>query len=218
MKTMALRKGTPYTAEEPLRILLLDDSPQLDEAIEQELENAGLAIECTVVRERGEYVKALSSAEYTAILATDCLVNWNGIEALHLLRETGKDIPFLLVTGSLGEEAAEEFIREGLNDYVWKDRLTRLPVALKRALEEKRLRDANACAQAALSESEARNRELVENSSYGVFRVSLAGAFLAANASLLELLACEDLAELKTLNLSTDVFRFPAQFAQLLVT
>ena len=118
----------------------------------------------------------------------------------------------------MGEEAEEEFIRQGLNNYVWKDQLARLPVALMRALEEKQLRDANARAQAALSESEARNRELVENSSYGIFRISLAGAFLAANASLLELLACKDLAELKTLNLSTDVFRFPAQFAQLLVT
>lgn len=146
------------------------------------------------------------------------MLNWNGIEALHFLRETGKDIPFLLLAGSLGEEAAEEFTRHGLNDFVWKDRLTQLPVALKRALEEKQLRDANARAQAALSESEARNRELVENSSYGIFRISLAGAFLAANASLLELLACKNIAELKMLNLSTDVFRFPAQFAQLLVT
>ena len=218
MRTMALRKATLYTAEEPLRILLLDDSAQLAETIEHELENAGLAIECTVVRGREEYAEALSSAEYAAILATDYLPGWSGIEALHFLHDAGKNIPFLLLTGSLREEAAEEFIREGLNDYVWKDRLTRLPVALKRALEEKRLRDANACAQAALSESEARNRELVENSSYGIFRVSLAGAFLVANASLLELLACKDLAELKTLNLSTDVFRFPAQFAQLLVT
>ena len=168
--------------------------------------------------DREEFAEALSSADFSAILAADCLLNWNGIEALTFLRNTGKDIPFLLLTGSLGEEAAEEFLRQGLNDYVWKDRLTRLPVAVKGALEEKQLRDANARAQEALLESEARNRELVENSSYGIFRISLAGLFLAANASLLELLACKNTAELKTSNLSTDVFRFPAQFAQLLAT
>ena len=165
-----------------------------------------------------EFAEALGSDDYSAILAADYLRGWSGIEALHLLRDAGKNIPFLLLTEPLGEEAEEEFIRQGLNNYVWKDQLARLPVALMRALEEKQLRDANARAQAALSESEARNRELVENSSYGIFRISLAGVFLAANASLLELLACKDLAELKTLNLSTDVFRFPAQFAQLLVT
>src|SRR5271157_4933122 len=218
MKTVALRKATPCTIAEPLRILLLDDSPQLAETILQELHAAGLVIEYTVVSDRETFAEALISADYSAILAADCLLNWNGIEALHFLRETGKDIPFLLLAGSLGEEAAEEFTRHGLNDFVWKDRLTQLPVALKRALEEKQLRDANARAQAALSESEARNRELVENSSYGIFRISLAGAFLAANASLLELLACKNIAELKTLNLSTDVFRYPEQFAQLLVT
>ena len=168
--------------------------------------------------DREEFAEALSSADFSAILAADCLLNWNGIEALTFLRNTGKDMPFLLLTGSLGEEAAEEFLRQGLNDYVWKDRLTRLPVAVKGALEEKQLRDANARAQEALLESEARNRELVENSSYGIFRISLAGLFLAANASLLELLACKNTAELKTSNLSTDVFRFPAQFAQLLAT
>ena len=201
-----------------MRILLLENSKEDAEAILQELHNAGLTIECTVVADREGFEEAVSSAEYSAVLAVDCLPGWNGIEALYFLRDSGKDIPFLLLTGSLGEEAAAEFIRQGFNDYVWKDRLTRLPVALKRALEEKQLRDANARAQAALAESEARNRELVENSSYGIFRVSLAGSFLAANASLLQLLACKTLEELQALNLSTDIFRYPEQFAQLLVT
>jgi len=191
-----------------LCILLLEKSPHDVEAILEELRNAGLAIECTVVADRSGFEEALGSGEFAAVLAADCLPDWNGIEALHILRESGKDIPFLLLTSSLGEEAAAEFIRQGFNDYVWKDRLTRLPVALKRALEEKQLRDANVRAQAALAESEARNRELVEHSSYGIFRVSLAGEFLSANASLLQLLACKNLEDLKVLNLSTDVFRF----------
>jgi CheY-like chemotaxis protein len=144
MKVMALKKSAPYMTAEPLRILLLDDSPQLAHAIQQELQTAGLAIECTVVRDREGFVEALISADYSAILAADCLLHWNGIEALHFLRDTGKDIPFLLLAESSGEESAEEFSRQGLNDYVWKDRLTQLPVALKRALEEKWLRDANA--------------------------------------------------------------------------
>ncbi len=218
MKAMDLKKSAPCTTAETLPILLLEKSPQDAEAILEELRNAGLAIECTVVADRSGFEEALSSGEFSVVLATDCLPDWNGIEALHFLRDSGKDVPFLLLTGSLGEEAAAEFIRQGFNDYVWKDRLTRLPVALKRALEAKQLRDANARAQAALAESEARNLELVENSSYGIFRVSLAGKFLSANASLLQLLACKNLEELRALNLSTDIFRFPEEFAQLTVT
>ncbi|HYW65524.1 MAG TPA: response regulator [Candidatus Dormibacteraeota bacterium] len=218
MKAIGLKKSAPGTTAESLRILLLEKSPQDAEAILKELRNADLAIECTVVTDRGEFEEALGSIEFAAVLAADSLPGWNGIEALHFLRDSGKDTPFLLLTGSLGEEAAAEFIRQGFNDYVWKDRLTQLPVALKRALEEKRLREANARAQDALAESEARNRELVENSSYGIFRVSLAGAFLYANASLLQLLACKNLEDLQLLNLSTDVFRYPEEFGQLMVT
>src|SRR5271157_1934241 len=218
MKAMDLKKPAPCTTAESLHILLLERSPRDAEAILKELRNAGLAFECTVVTDRGGFEKALDSGEFAAVLAVDCLPDWSGIEALHLLRESGKDLPFLLLTNSLGEEAAAEFIRQGLSDCVWKDRLTRLPVALKRALEEKQLRDANKRAQTALAESEARNRELVENSSYGIFRVSLAGEFLSANASLLQLLACKDLEDLKVLNLSTDVFRYPEEFGQLMVT
>ncbi|MGC0779096.1 MAG: PAS domain S-box protein, partial [Candidatus Acidiferrum sp.] len=218
MKAMTLEKPAPCTTAEPLRILLLENSPQDAQAILQELRNAGLAIEATVVANRSAFEEALGCAEYAAVLAVDGVPGWNGLEALHFLRKSRKDIPFLLLTDSLGEEAAAEFIRQVFNGYVWKDRLTCLPVELKRVLEEKELRDANARAQAALADSEARNRELVENSSYGIFRVSLAGSFLSANASLLQLLACKNLEELKTLNLSTDIFRYPEQFGQLMIT
>src|SRR5208282_5695252 len=192
MKAIGLKQSAPGTTAESLRILLLEKSPQDAEAILKELRNSSLAIECTVVADRSGFEEALGSVEFAAVLAADSLPGWNGIEALHFLRDSGKDTPFLLLTGSLGEEAAAEFIRQGFHDYVWKDRLTQLPVALK--------------------------RELVENSSYGIFRVSLAGAFLYANASLLQLLACKNLEDLQVLNLSTDVFRYPEEFGQLMVT
>ncbi|MFI5097017.1 MAG: response regulator [Candidatus Acidiferrales bacterium] len=218
MKAMTLEKSAPCTTAESLRILLLENSPQDAQAVLQELRNAGLAIEATVVADRSAFEEALGCTEYAAVLAVDGVPGWNGIEALHFLRKSRKDIPFLLLTDSLGEEAAAEFIRQVFNGYVWKDRLTCLPVELKRVLEEKELRDANARAQAALADSEARNRELAENSSYGIFRASLAGEFLSANASLLQLLACKNLENLKALNLSTDIFRYPEQFGQLLIT
>ena len=129
MKAMDLKKSAPCAAAESLRILLLEESPQDAEAILEELRNAGLAIECTLAADRSGFEEALVSAEFAAVLAVDSLSGWNAIEALHFLRNSGRDTPFLLLTGSLGEEDAAEFIRQGFNDYVWKDRLTQLPVA-----------------------------------------------------------------------------------------
>jgi len=218
MKVQEAQKPVPCSTSECLHLLLLEKSPQDAEAVLEELRHAGLAIDCTVVVDRKGFEEALGCAEFAAVLAMDSLPGWSGIEALHLLRDSGKDTPFLLLADSLGQEAAAEFIRQGFNDYVWKDRLTHLPIALKRALAEKELRDANARGQTALAESEARNHDLVENSSYGIFRVSLSGRFLSANASMLQLLACKDLEDIKALNLSTDIFRFPEEFGQLMVT
>ncbi len=75
------------------------------------------------------------------------------------MREIGRDIPFLLVTGTLGEEAAVECIKQGATDYILKDRISRLPVALKRAIGEKALRDEAKQAQNALAQSETRGRQ-----------------------------------------------------------
>src|SRR5256885_10983197 len=62
---------------------------------------------------------------------------WGGVEAFRLLKKSGRDIPFILITGTLGEEAAVDLIKEGVADYILKDRLVRLPSAVRRALQEK---------------------------------------------------------------------------------
>ncbi len=82
-------------------------------------------------------------------------------------------------------------------------------------LDEKALRDENARAQEALRISEERNRDLVENSAYGIFRVSADGSFLDGNPTLLRITGCASAEDLLALNLAQDIFRFPEQFAQL---
>ena len=82
-------------------------------------------------------------------------------------------------------------------------------------LDEKTLRDENARTQEALRISEARNRDLVENSAYGIFRVSADGSFLDGNPTLLRITGCASAEDLLTLNLARDIFRFPEQYAQL---
>ena len=90
------------------------------------------------------------------------LGQWTGVEALSLSRDSGHDIPFILVTGALDGEGAIECIKNGMADYVLKDRLERLPVAISRALEEKAARDEHRRAESAMRQSEAQFRTLVE--------------------------------------------------------
>lgn len=215
MKAGGQSKPMKADAACPMRILLLEHSQQDAERILQELQAEGVCAELTIVSGKPEFLQAISFQEFAAILSAYPMPGWNDMEALRELRNLGKDTPFILVTAAVGEDAAVASLKEGVSDYVQRDRLTRLPIALRRALELKQLRDANNEMQNALSKSEARNRELIENSVYGVFRVSLDGCFLCANPALLRILACGSLQMLQTLNLSADVFRFPEQFMRL---
>jgi two-component system, cell cycle sensor histidine kinase and response regulator CckA len=142
-----------------LRLLMLEHEPQDAELMLLELKASGYDVECRLAENKAEFLAALQDGKFDAILADYRLPLWTGLEALQELRSSGKDIPFLLVTGTIGEEAVVECLKQGVNDYVLKGHLKRLPAALKRALQEKDLRDENTRTLRALAESEARARE-----------------------------------------------------------
>jgi two-component system cell cycle sensor histidine kinase/response regulator CckA len=142
-----------------LRVLVLEHELQDAELMLLELKASGFDVECKLAKDRQEFLAALEEGQFDAILADYRLPDWTGLEALKELRASGNDTPFLLVTGTIGEEAAVECLKQGVNDCVLKEHLKRLPSSLKRALQEKRLRDENARAHQALAEGEARARE-----------------------------------------------------------
>ena len=210
-----LERSVPDTSR-PLRLLILEHSPADVELILFELREANIVFEHCLVSSRAEFLGAIADADFDAILADYRLPDWTGLDAFLELQATGKDTPFLLVTGTLGEEAAVECIKNGISDYVLKDHTSRLPLALKRALREKELRHAAQNAGDALRVSEARNRDLVENSAYGICRVRGSGEILDPNSAMLGILGCDSLQDVPSLNLFRDVFRFPDQQAQML--
>ncbi len=218
MKSSSAPQVDPPSPTSPLRLLLLEHSQKDAAAILHELRSAGISVDPIIVHQRSDFESALSSQNFAAILAAYTLPGWTGLDAFSHLRQTGNETPFLLVTGVLSEDATAQCTQHGVNDYMLKDRLARLPVALKRALEERQLRDANAQVRFQLAESEARSREPIENSIYGIFHVSFEGSFLSPNSVLLQLLACNSLHELQSLNLATDVFRYPENFSRLLAS
>ncbi len=119
-----------------VRILVLEDS-DLDAAlIERELARSELDITYQRVVTRAPYAQALEQGGFDLILSDFSLPDFNGVEALDLARRLAPEAPFIFVSGVVGEEFAIESLKEGATDYVLKQRLERLPSAVKRALNE----------------------------------------------------------------------------------
>jgi DNA-binding NtrC family response regulator len=136
---------------QPVRVLILEDNADDATLMLRELERAGFSTSSDRVTTREDYLAALDR-DYDAILADFTLPQFDALSALSLLRERGRDTPFIVITGSVGEERAVSCMREGAADCLLKDRLVRLGPALRRVLEEKRERDEKLLAQRALSE------------------------------------------------------------------
>lgn len=214
MKSGTLVETQKIEKTAPLRALILEDSADDVELLLLHLRRMGFRVTHSIAENKKQFLAALRENEFDVVLSDYALPGWTGLDAARELRAMGKDTPLLLVTGTLGEEAAVECIKQGVTDFILKDNLQRLPNALTRALAEKALRDQNAKSQDALRVSEARNRDLVENSVYGIFRVSMDGNFLDANPALLRIIGCGSAQEVKSLNLGQDFFRFPEQHSQ----
>jgi PAS domain S-box-containing protein len=127
----------------PLRVLLLEDNPRDAKLTVRLLEGGGFRMQSEVTDSLECFGKCLEKADYDVIVSDFNLRNWTALDALETLKRSGKDIPLIVVTGSLGDEAAAECIKQGAADFVLKDRPARLPTAIQRALDEKRHRTEN---------------------------------------------------------------------------
>jgi CheY-like chemotaxis protein len=130
---------TTFVAGQTLKVLMLEDCQRDVELCVRILTKAEFTVESDVVSTAEEFSSRLESNEYDIILADYNLPSWNALEALEMLQQLNEDIPFILVTGVLAEETALEFISKGADDYILKDRLGRLPLAVRRVLREQRL-------------------------------------------------------------------------------
>ena len=119
-----------------LRILILEDNPADAELAERELEKGGLSFVASVVATRGEFHQQLDVFDPDIILSDYDLPGFDGISAMRMAVAERPEIPFIFVTGQMGEERAIDSLKEGATDYVLKQRLTRLRPAVQRALAE----------------------------------------------------------------------------------
>ncbi len=156
MNTTASKMGrvaeASSTSKLQLRVLLVEDDAADRDLILRELGKGEFEIVCEVVQTADEFRQRVRTNCPDVVLSDYNLGQWRGTEALEILREEGLDIPLILVSGALGDVTAVECIKQGVTDYVLKDSLARLSVALRGALKDKKSREYRQRAQEALAQ------------------------------------------------------------------
>ncbi len=155
--------------EEDLRILLLEDSPADAELAIRQLRDDGLRFEVLRVDRREAFTRALQEFAPGIVLADYNLAGFDGGAALEIARTRRPDVPVIMLTGAVGDEAAVELLRAGAWDYVLKDRIGRLAAAVRRALADARDMRERTQAGLALHASELRFRTSIETLLDGFF-------------------------------------------------
>ncbi len=167
--------------EGELNVLILEDVPTDAELMKFELAEAGLTFSARRVDTESAFVKELDEFHPHIVLSDYSLPAFDGLSALKIAIEKCPDLPFIFVSGALGEELAIELLKKGATDYVLKDRLTRLAPAVSRALQEAHEREEKKRIEGALHESEARYRTIFENTGTATLIIDDNAAIILVN-------------------------------------
>jgi PAS domain S-box-containing protein len=155
---------------QPLRVLIVEDNATDAELILRELRRAGFTPEAKRVDTEPDYLANLDS-DLELILSDYSMPQFSGLRALELLKERKLEVPFILVSATIGEETAVAAMRSGAADYLLKDRLTRLGQAVEHALEQKQLHEDRRRAEESMQQSEHKYRHLFESLSEAAFLI-----------------------------------------------
>ncbi len=171
-----------------LKILHLEDSSRDAEIIQESLKEAGfdLEIDCTMTEK--EFVSFLSRSTYDIILADFKLPGFDAFSALRHVMEVCPAVPFICVSGTIGEESAVELLKQGAVDYIMKDRLARLPAAIEHALDEAKEKDLRKRAEDSLRLEYSRQKKFVDSNIVGVVIAAADGKILEVNDYYLNML------------------------------
>jgi two-component system cell cycle sensor histidine kinase/response regulator CckA len=147
----------------PLRALLVEDSPDEAELVVLELRRAGFAVTWERVDTETELRSAINGRAWDVVISDFAMPRFDGLSAFGIVKAHNEDIPFIFVSGILGEERAVEAMRNGARDYVLKGNLRRLAAAVTRELEESEARRQRREAQHALTVEERRYRSIFDS-------------------------------------------------------
>ncbi len=156
---------------ELLRVLIVEDSESDADLIVRHIVKAGFRVKHIRVDFAKAMREALETREWDLVISDFNLPSFDALSALAMVQEIGRDIPFIVVSGTIGEETAVGLMKAGAHDYVMKDHLARLVPAIKRELAEARVRRDHRQAQESLEEAQTRYRMLFDQSPFGVLLI-----------------------------------------------
>jgi len=181
--------------KKPLRLLIIEDSEDDAFFIVRAFTREGYQIDFSRVETASEMRQAFGQGNWDAVISDYQLPFFDGLSALEIFKEYGLDIPFIIVSGAIGEETAVRVMKAGAHDYIIKDNLARLVPAIERELGETKLRQERTEAIQKLQHSESRYRAIVEDQTELINRSTLDGTILFVNNAYARMLDCtpEDL-------------------------
>jgi len=171
-----------------IKILHLEDSLRDSELIRSLIESGELEYEYFLADNEKDYINILETENADIILSDYNLPDYNGNEALKVAREKYSQMPFIFVSGAMGEDAAINAMLNGATDYVLKSKLERLVPAIKRAIHEHEIEIKRKQAEAAQHESERKYKDLINEVNDGYFVTDDKGLITFANNSLAKIL------------------------------
>jgi two-component system sensor histidine kinase UhpB len=122
-----------------LKLLLLEDAPADAGLIQELLQRSGMQFTAVVASNKQEFLSAIAGNSFDVVLADNALPQYNSLEALKIIKQSSPGIAFILVTGTVSEEFAVNILQQGADDYILKNNLTRLPAAINKTIERKRI-------------------------------------------------------------------------------
>jgi len=186
-----------------LRVLLVEDSENDAVLIMRELRRGGYDPTVERVDTPESFQAALAKQTWDVVIADYAMPRFSGVSALRLLQAHDLDAPFIVVSGTIGEETAVATMKAGAHDYVMKDNLARLVPAIRRELKEAKERRARRQAEQALRKSEARYSTLLAQAPIGVITCDREGNITHVNPTLLQILGSPDEEATRQFNLLT---------------
>ncbi|MFP4391249.1 MAG: response regulator [Desulfohalobiaceae bacterium] len=156
-----------------LRVLIVEDNEDDALLLQRALQKGGFQLEARRVESAPLLRQALQGHEWDLIISDYALPGFSGLEALQILQHSGLDLPFIVFSGTIGEDVAVETMKAGAHDYIMKDNPARLIPAVRRELQEAANRRERLQEQKALQESESRFRRLAANVPDLIYRINL---------------------------------------------
>lgn len=164
-----------------IRVLIVEDSEDDTLLVVRELERGGYAVEWARVDTAAAMTEALATGDWNAVLSDFSMPSFSAPAALALLHASGRDLPFIIVSGTIGEDAAVAAMKAGAHDFLAKHNLARLVAAVERELREADERAGRQAAEASLRASEEHLRAILDNALDGILTFDPTGLIESAN-------------------------------------